>query len=78
MLVACVLEDVDAGGVSGCNVGIDLMKRCVLQAELGESLYHGGAIALAAIFVRDDQSDGGATVDRVVVVELYTTDGDVG
>ena len=77
MDIASLLEDMDAGGVGGGYVGIDLVQRGVLPAEGGECLYHGGAVALVPVFVRDDDAHSGTAVDRVVVVQFDTSYGAV-
>ena len=78
VLVACILEDADAGAVVGCNVGIELVEGGVLEAELSERLYDDGAEALVAVFGRDDDAHGGAAVDGVIVIKLDATHRRVG
>ena len=78
MGIAGFWEDVQTWGVGGGNVGVELVERGVEEAELGEGLYDDGAKALVAVFVGDDDADGGAAVDRVVVVEFDATHRGVG
>lgn len=68
--VAGFLKDVDAWGIGGGNVGIDLMKGCVLATEVGKGLDHGRAMALVPIFVGNNNAYGRTAIDGVVVVEF--------
>ena len=78
VLVSSSLEDIDAWGIGGSNVCIDLVKGGVFETELGERLNHDCAITLSAIFIGNNKPHGCSAIDWVVVVQLDASNWGVG
>ena len=68
VLVTGFLEDMDARGVGGGNIGVDLMEGGVGLAEFGEGLYHFRAKAPMAVLIGNNNTNCCPAVDWVIVV----------